>query len=344
MIGNRVCIETDLSNYIKIENAVANVFLPNEVKPKSTDNSCLEVLYLRFNPKLVYGGDIDETIEGWEYLQHNIDLGEATSLLAMSEITRCLKYGFWPAIPAIIYPLELAYFLNYLRMENVKNLEMYIPKVRREIMGAIRSINRQAQKSNLPFHIINTLEERILSFNSEFRICKELVDMGYDVKFNPHKTGPDLYLNGVKVEITRRIDRLNRIQEIANKKTIKLNPGRLLPPGKLGHEFKQGDIVIADVTSTLEGSMLLLLKHFSKDLKLDLSNAINQALELVDSGRKAIILYYSSGEDSISLCINAERAEEFMKSLIDEINKRYILKLIDNKYILKLFKINFKIK
>ncbi len=302
------------------------------------DSSYLKVLYSTFNPKLVYRGDAHGTIEGWRYLgSHHVDLSEATIILAMNKITRILGWRFWPAVPVITSTAELAYLVNYLRMRSVRNLEHYVPKIRRKIgnrkRGTIRYAIDGIQKSVPPPIFARPLKDSVFSIISELWICRELVDKGYDVEFNPQSSGPDLYLNGrsVKLEVTRKIQRLG-IQEYEKwieaarkspeESSIRVNLRvlsaslLLLLADKLGEELRQGDIVIIDVSSTLEGSMMLALRLLSRELRnLELSSAVDQALELVDKGKKAIVLYSRSREFSTSLCINAEHAMKFIDSV-----------------------------
>ena len=50
------------------------------------------------------------------------------------------------------------------------------------------------------------LRESFASIISELWICRELVEQNFDVMFNPHDEGPDLYINGksVKLEVTKK--------------------------------------------------------------------------------------------------------------------------------------------
>ena len=144
---------------------------------------------------------------------------------------------FQPAVPIITSTAELPYLVNHLRLRGVKNLEHYIPKIRRKIgnkkRGAIRHAIDYMQKGALPPMFAKPLRDTVLSVISELRICRELADSGYDIEFNPQSRGPDLYLNGkgVKLEVSRKFDRLN-IQEYekwieVSKKSLKDPPSEL---------------------------------------------------------------------------------------------------------------------
>lgn len=335
-VNNELYVGIDLREYVRIENNIANISLPERVEPVIIDNSYLRILYAMFNPKLVYRGDANGTIEGWRYLESNqVDLSEATTILAMDEITTILVWKFLPAVPIITSIPELAYLVNHLREKNVGNLEHYIPKIRRKIgskkKGAIRHAIKGMREGNLPFIFARPLEYSVFSIISELWICREIIDEGYDVEFNPQSSGPDLYLNGrsVKLEVATKFERLDireheeRIedtQKSPEERSIKVNLRvlsaslLLLLADKFREELRQGDIVIIDVSSTFEGSMLLALKFFSKEPHyLEFDTAINQALEFVDKGKKAIILYTRSREFSASLCIDEENALKFIK-------------------------------
>jgi len=68
-LNNELYIKMDLSEYVKIEDKIANVHLPERVKPAITDSFYLKILYAEFNPRLIYEGDIDGTLKGWDYLE-----------------------------------------------------------------------------------------------------------------------------------------------------------------------------------------------------------------------------------------------------------------------------------
>ncbi len=320
-VNNELYVGIDLREYVRIENNVANISLPEKIEPVITDDSYLKILYATFNPRLIYRGDAHGTIEGWRYLEsHQVDLSEATTILAMDEITTILVWKFLPAVPIITSIPELAYLVNHLREKNVGNLEHYIPKIRRKIgskkRGTIRYAIKGMHEGNLPFIFARPLEYSVFSIISELWICREIVDKGYDVEFNPQSSGPDLYLSGrsVKLEVVTKFERIDIREHEEWIKTTQKSPEKhsitvnlrvllvsllLLLADKLREEFRQGDIVIIDVSSTLEGSMMLALKFFSKEPHyLEFDSAINQALEFVDRGKKAIILYTRSREFS----------------------------------------------
>ncbi len=342
-VNNELYVGIDLREYVRIENNVANISLPEKIEPVIIDDSYLKILYAMFNPRLIYRGDAHGTIEGWRYLEsHQVDLSEATTILAMDEITTILVWKFLPAVPFITSIPELAHLVNHLRENNVGNLEHYIPKIRRKIgskkRGAIRYAIKGMHKGNLPFIFARPLEYSIFSINSELWICREMVDKGYDVEFNPQSSGPDLYLSGrsVKLEVATKFERLDirehkewmeDTQKSSEDRSIKVNLRVLLASlllllaDKLREELRQGDIVIIDVSSTLEGSMLLALKFFSKEPRsLEFDTAVNQALELVNKGKKAIVLYTRSREFSASLCIDDENALKFIKHAEERTN------------------------
>ncbi|MCD6133557.1 MAG: hypothetical protein J7J16_04505 [Deltaproteobacteria bacterium] len=57
-----------------------------------------------------------------------------------------------------------------------------------------------------PIIAVMPLRESFASIISELWICRELVEQNFDVMFNPHDEGPDLYINGksVKLEVTKK--------------------------------------------------------------------------------------------------------------------------------------------
>ncbi len=328
-LNNELYIKTDLSQYVKIEDKIAHVHLPEKVKPIITDNSYLKILYAEFNPRLIYKGDVDGTLEGWNYLEaQQIGLGGASIVLAMDEISTILAKGFWPAAPLIITPAELAFLVYFLKQKKVGNLEHQIPKIRRKIgslkKGTIKYADKNLKKGVFPTIAALPLRESFASIESELWICRELVEQNFDVIFNPHKEGPDLYLNGksVKLEVTKKAERLNIqehemwmkiAQEDPNKSVIPFHPQALLATlsltlsDKLEEELNQGVIVVVDVSSLFEGFTLLASKSFSKRSdELELRCAMDQALDLASEGRQSIVFYSRARDTSTAVCVDAE--------------------------------------
>jgi len=67
-LNNELYIKYDLSNYVKIENKIVNVHLPEYAKPIPLGN-ILKILYAEFNPQLIYEGNVSGTLEGWNHLE-----------------------------------------------------------------------------------------------------------------------------------------------------------------------------------------------------------------------------------------------------------------------------------
>ena len=185
----------------------------------------------------------------------------------MDEIVSFLTWNFLPAKPIIISIPEIAYLVNHLRKGNVRNLEHYIPKIRRKIgsrkRGAIRYAIIGMHKGIPPPISARQLEYSMFSIISELWICRVIVDKGYDVEFNPQSSGPDLYLNGrsVKLEVATKFERLDireheeRMKDSrknSEERSVKVNlrvlsvPLLLLLADKLREELRQGDIAIID--------------------------------------------------------------------------------------------------
>ncbi len=328
-IDNELYIKTDLSEYVKMENKIANIHLPEKVKPIIIDNSYLKVMYAEFNPRLIYKGDVHGTLEGWNYLEsQQIDLGEASIVLAMGEISTIIAKGFWPATPSIIFPAELAFLVHFLKQKEVGNLEHQIPKIRRKIgslkKGAIKSVNKKLKNGLSPIIAVMPLKDSFASIESELWICRELVEQNFDVIFNLHKEGPDLYLNGksVKLEVTKKAEWLNiqeyemwmkLAQEDPNKSIIPFYPQALLMTlsltlaDKLEKELKQGEIVVVDVSTLFEGLILLASKSLSKKSdELELKCAMDHALDLANEGRQSIVFYSCARDISTAVCVDAE--------------------------------------
>ena len=328
-LNNELYIKMDLSEYVKIEDKIANVHLPERVKPAITDSSYLKILYAEFNPRLIYEGDIDGTLKGWDYLEsQKIDLGNASIMLAMDEISTILAKRFWPATPSITSPAELAFLVHSLNQKGVGNLKHKIPKIRRKLgnlkRGSIKSIDKKLKDGIPPIIAVMPLRESFASIISELWICRELVEQNFDVMFNPHDEGPDLYINGksVKLEVTKKAERLNIeehqmwmkiAQEDPNKSIIPFYPQALLATlsltlaDKLEEELNQGEIVVVDISTLFEGFTLLASKYFSKKPnELELRFAMDQALDLVSKGKRSIVFYSRARDTSTAVCVDAE--------------------------------------
>jgi len=313
-----------LSNHVNIEKGIANVHLPEIVDPIPIRNN-IKVLYAECNPKLIYQGDAGGTLKGWNYMNDiNIPLGRTTTILAMGEISTIFAQGMFSAVPLIVSPAEIAYLIHFLNRRGVENLDAILPKIRRKIRGIIRSANDRLRRGTLPLSSIKHLMETLASIKSELWVCRELIEHNFDVAFNPHKEGPDLYIGqgSIKIEVTKRMGYWNLKEyeawtKVAAKNLqnslIRFHPTAFLAisslnlANKLEDELKQGDIVVVDISSLLEGSMLLGVKYFSKDPeKLSLKQAMENALKLAEKGRKSVIFYARAGGAPTSAAIGID--------------------------------------
>lgn len=325
-LNNELYIKTDISKYVKVENKKAYVRLPHEkAKPTVADNSCLKILHTKFNPKLIYRSNVENILEGWKYLEsQQIGLEDASSIFAIDEIYTILFKESLPAIPSTIYPAKLAFLVNFLNQEKVKNLEYQIPKIRKKIGNKERGAIRYAIK-NLKNGILATtpLKENFASIATEMQICRELVEANFDVSFNIHNKGPDLYLNGkVGLEVTKKIGRLN-LQEYDMRMKIS-HPQDLLTilsptiVNKIKEEINQGEIVVVDISSVYEGFALLASKHFLKNRdELEFRFAMDQALYITNKGRRAVVFYSCAGDKSAALCADASIIANRIKNMQD---------------------------
>lgn len=325
-LDNKLWSKVDFNECVKVENgSVKKLHLLEKVKPTVTNNSCLNILYAKFNPQL-YKGDVEGTFKGWDYLESKqIALEEVSEVLAIYEILSATITGYLPVIPSITFPAKLAFLVDSLNKKDVGNLESQIPKLRKRIgdlkKGAIRPAIKELKSGTPSLRTGMQLKITLASIESELWICKELAEKNFDVSFNPHKEGPDLYLNGkVKVEVTTKIGWLN-LQE-QHKRWMKIaqeNPKIYLPmllsltlADKIEKEFKQGEIVIVDISRSLEGFLLLASKYFSKKpTELELVSAMDQALDLVDKGERAVVFYSNAGDASGALCVDAKTINRF---------------------------------
>lgn len=202
---NELFIETDIQNFVEIEDGVANLTLPKAGRLQKIGDSFLKLLHTTFNPQLVYNGNVSGTLKGWNYLESKkIGLGRAANLLAKEEIYEILT-GFHSATSSLIYPAELSFLVSFLKREGAKTLQYKIPKIRRKIgnsqRGTVQSVDVKLRKGKSPVVAVKPLKSTFTSFLSEFWICKELVEQNFDVRFNIHAKGPDLYINGKSVEL-----------------------------------------------------------------------------------------------------------------------------------------------
>jgi hypothetical protein len=148
------------------------------------------------------------------------------------------------------------------------------------------------------------LKESFAGIESELWICRELVEQNFDVMFNPHERGPDLYINGksVKLEVTKKAERLNIqeqemwmkiAQENPDKSVIPFHPQALLATlsltlaDKLEEKLNQGEIVVVDISTVFEGFVLLASKSFSqRPHELELWYAMSRALDLASDSKR----------------------------------------------------------
>jgi len=345
-LNSELYIKTYVRDYIEIKNKIAHVKLPDpkDVKPIMTGESTLRLLYAEFNPKLIYRGDVHGTIDGWKYLEEKgIPLGEVTITLAQEEILFLLP-KILPAIPRIVSVAEIAYLVYFLKQRNIKNLDREISRIRRKVKGSMKSTEKCLGRGETPKS--DYLSTDITSFVSELKVCRELIEAGFNVEFNSQEKGPDIFIEGqsAKIEISRRSEVLNLeewkewmkiAQEDPNKATIRLRPDVLLFStflnliDKLKEELNQGDIIIVDVTSTLEGYSLFAMKAFSTEpSRLDLQTAINTALEHAKKGGKSLILYSDLTDTPAAVWYDAQVLLNIEQELINRMGKKKLKELI----------------
>jgi len=337
-IDDQVVCRYYFSENFRIEGKKGIIHFDEKFEITKVSQETLKLLYAEFNPSLIYKGNIDDTLAGWKYLLKNkIDLYSASMLLAQDEIIRTNGMKFYPPISSLALLGELAYLVEYLFQKQVTNVEHITPKIRRKIgnkkQGAIKSIEKQLDMGGHPCIAVSSLYEAINSIISELRICKALFDYDYNIIFNEKSEGPDFYLNDrrVKLEVSRKFDRLN-IEEYGswmNKEQnedgppfIPFNQTAMIASvsirlvNKIEEEIKQGEIIVIDISTLFEGFIFIGAKYFSPNPEaLELKNAMDSALEITQDGRKAIVLYATSGDSSVAICIEAEWVLNYIEKI-----------------------------
>ncbi len=338
IVGGQLCVSVDISNYVKIEGTTASIELPTEAElaPVSTDR--LKILYVEFDPKLVYQGDVKRTISGWRYLiKENVPLNRASTMLAVYELNMMLLSGYFSLVPLLVSLPEMAFLVHRLQEEGIAGITQKLISIRRRLKGDIRHADKELKKGMPPFVAIQPLVETVLGTMSELQICGELIEAGFNVKINPSAKGPDLFVNGrnIKVEIAKKFERFNfeeyktwiKIAEQApDDAFIPFHPRALLATlslaiaDRIEEELSQGDVVLIDVSNLLEGAIMIGFKTtYENKQEFSLGTVMNKALELAGNGHKSVIFYARArsvtGTISVAFGVEADIILNFVSAI-----------------------------
>jgi len=336
MRNNRLVIECDFTDFVKIEGSLLGINLPGRIEPELTDGNLIKLGYVKFSPKEVYDGDIKGTLEGWKLLESKgVNLQWAAYTMISYDILQAyVGPHFFPIIPLVVSLAEMACFMYDLIRFGVKDVETLIPKIKKKINGCIKPVKKFIEGRRREGLFLNKLmrdaHHEISSINAELRLLRQLRIAGKSIIVNPKVAGCDFYVQGKaihRVEVARRMGKIDleaykEWEEFSEKNKeqslIPIHPTGLIAclvmeiAERLEEELKQGEIVIFDVSTTFEGFTLLAIKALSKNPHiLDLSREFDKCLNIVEKGEKAILFYAATGQDRAAIAIPAEQAKKY---------------------------------
>jgi len=315
-IDGRTLIEYDLTKVASIEGTTLGLNLPGKIAPVAS-GEVIELGFVAYNPLELYGGSPQDTIDGWAWLEANgVMMTQTAYALVSIDVLRAYvgpegSPRLLPTIPMLVSLGRLAYYAKQAqKLEEDRNCPATLAIVRRKLnpcaTAYMTCIEGKDREIPLPVRLEN-VSQAVNSVTSEFSLALRTNNL-YPVEINEKRAGPDFYIKGKlihNVEVATRSSRLNMEayetwEKISNEDPkagfIPFDPIGLVSgcvmevANRLEHELSQGELVIFDMSNTLEGYTMLAAKALSKEANvLDLGTELKKALAELEEGRKAIV-------------------------------------------------------
>lgn len=311
-VGGKEVVWIDYSKMVKLDGETLVVNLPDRFIPIAYSDELIGFDYSRANVK-TYGCEYNanEIVEEWHKLvEEDIPLSGVAEALVTAEIHQYIFQGFTPNVSPWMSLVKLVDLLETCRV--VEGFEKKLnDEVKKELHGILKKTDfgRCDQKEYL--RQAKKLFEAVTSKVSEFTIVRNLMCLNYKIRIPSPSERCDIEIGdteaGIMVEvksrnvpvITELLRRSKKEQEGEFFERIKMTPMSVKAMlyhasaySNVEHAFvDQGArIVFVDVSKTFSGSLMF---YSSKLLKMDLlfGHAVDKAIQLVKSGRDAVITY-----------------------------------------------------
>nr|WP_216082446.1 hypothetical protein [Pyrococcus abyssi] len=255
LVNNRLLSGYNFSSIGKLVSyggkKIFEVSLPDRFVPE-IQGGTVKILYAEFGSAGLYNLPVASVRKGWQLLEsEGIQMSSIARHLTILELIRYQQENLVGATPLVLIPASISGNVQKLADMRVENLDAKIWEFQKEVSQKL--INKIdvcfKEKIEKIWEVLPEYINHLTSLESEVRIAYEVAKMGYEVVLNMGK-GPDMYVNGVPVEVKQA-----NTFDLDWKKAMR----------KIRREFKQGKIVIFDVTRTALGTSLLVLlfKEFS---------------------------------------------------------------------------------
>ena len=314
-------ISYDFSPLFNLNNKTGVINVPTLRITKVSDKS-IEFGPIRLDPAKIYHGTVLGTIQGMEALKNEgIPIEELSSFLVAYDVFLSYSSSYWPAISSSIGILHMCQYINEPSSVDHFSIKQIIDKIRiktvRPLIKHNKMIKEKRFKPNDPINFMNELMISILSINSELSILLELLRIKENARYNFHGIGCDIFVEGIKiheVEISRRIQRVSietfrvwaKESRVLDQDKVNITLRGLTVSisieiaNKLEEELRQGNIIILDLSSTMDGNILAALRHFSSDGSLlSFRYAFTEAKKIASQGKKAVI-FFTNGWGALS--------------------------------------------
>ena len=326
--------ELNYADLVRIKNRHARVEL-SSYSPQVAGDSILRIGPAAFDVRLHLDSDLssEEVADAWEYVERRfgIHLGEVSLILQAREILDYFGFGYLPVVPTQVLPARLSFLIQ--ECQDIRGFERHTRSYLRQLRGTRRKLPQVFQSCNLLVEFSSQLARTASSLECELHLASRLRRLGYGIDLMPEakQAGVDMLVEGARTEIKHICDLLTQHDLEYQKavwKGVQADPAPLTIPGIVADLCmliayrgyldrvlkKRADISIFDVSRTLSGSALIAHKYLTRNDQLSLSAQLERCRELVDTGKKALLLYASAGDAEVALAIPLDIALTFRAS------------------------------
>jgi len=346
-MGSKEVVWINYSKIVKLDGETLVVNLPDRFIPIAYSDELIGFDYSRANVK-TYGCEYNanELVEEWHKLvKEDIPLSGVVEALVTAEIHQSIVQGFTPNVSPWMSLVKLVDLIKTCR--EVEGFEKKLNgEVKKDLHGILKKTDFSRADPEEYLRQTKELFEAITSKVSEFTIVRNLMRLNYRIRIPSERCDIEIGDNeaGIMVEVKSRnkpviielLRRSKKEQEGEIFKPITMTPMSVKAMlyyasayNNVEHAFEdQGArIVFVDVSKTLSGSLMF---YSSKLLKMDLlfGHAVDRAIQLVKSGRDAVITYMrvsGSTPGILALAFDRECIEKMGKDI-----DRYKLELSKN--------------
>jgi len=223
--------EFNIGELLHLDKGTLNIYLGQE--GLKTKGNLVGMGGFYYNPKLFWGGTIENVVDSWTWLLKMLDVDVWTFQSAI-ESGAILYYLFTGHEEGLIfYFFSLLVDLYELNSVNI-DINSKINELKKQVRGHIRRYE-QLKKRDIPqaFVRIANLRAYLANVSSECRLARLANLYDFDVKLGIH---PDLTVNNKKIEVKR-----------IRSKYLNSKPAHAIPQASLSNPIREGLVQNPDI-------------------------------------------------------------------------------------------------